>query len=369
MVALICALDVEMATAKVMLDEIYESLPQSLTDHNVYTLGKIGNHNTVVVCLPSGVYGKVEAATTVSHMKSSFPNIEFGLMVGIGEGVPGQNSDIRLGDVVVSKPTSTSGGVVQYDYGKPLSNGRFNRTGSLNKPPQVLLKAISQVKSDYMTGKKLPSDILLHTTQKNPKINETFSRPHLDLLFESDYTHENENANCSTCDQNRLVKRSQRTSHDSFAHYGIIASADQVMKDASVRDSIADVHEILCFEMEAAGIMDELPSLVIRGICDYCDSHKNKVWQPYEALTAAAYSKALLSVIPFTESRKRKYEEINHKTSRIEYGIPSIAASHFVGRDDILSKIYSILTRKSPQTFVLQGMGGLGKTQIALRVW
>ena len=55
---------------------------------------------------------------------------------------------------------------------------------------------------------------------------------------------------------------------------------------------------VLCVEMEAAGLMDDFPCLVIRGICDYADSHKNKRWQPYAAATAAAYAKELLSTIP-----------------------------------------------------------------------
>ena len=49
--------------------------------------------------------------------------------------------------------------------------------------------------------------------------------------------------------------------------------------------------------MEAAGLMDSFPCLVIRGICDYADSHKNKRWQPYAAATAAAFAKELLGVI------------------------------------------------------------------------
>jgi nucleoside phosphorylase len=49
--------------------------------------------------------------------------------------------------------------------------------------------------------------------------------------------------------------------------------------------------------MEAAGLMDNFPCLVIRGICDYADSHKNKQWQGYAAATAAAYAKELLSMI------------------------------------------------------------------------
>jgi nucleoside phosphorylase len=70
------------------------------------------------------------------------------------------------------------------------------------------------------------------------------------------------------------------------------------MKDSDTRDRLAEQYGILCFEMEAAGIMDGLPTLIIRGICDYCDSHKHKEWQGYAALTAAAYAKVLLSGLP-----------------------------------------------------------------------
>lgn len=72
----------------------------------------------------------------------------------------------------------------------------------------------------------------------------------------------------------------------------------QVMKHGMTRDRLAEKHGILCFEMEAAGLMNLLPCLVIRGICNYSDSHKNKKWQGYAALTAAAYAKELLSVVP-----------------------------------------------------------------------
>ena len=81
-------------------------------------------------------------------------------------------------------------------------------------------------------------------------------------------------------------------------HYGLIASGNLLMKDALTRDTLAKEKDVLCFEMEAAGLMNHFPCLVIRGICDYADSHKNKKWQPYAAATAAAYMKELLSVIP-----------------------------------------------------------------------
>lgn len=126
----ICALPLEMTAAKTMLDESHPKLSQPSTDPNTYTLGKVCGHSVVIACLPSGVYGTTSAATVVAHMVSTFPRIQFGLMVGIGGGVP-VNIDIRLGDVVVSQPTGSYSGVVQYDYGKTVSGG-FQQTGMLN---------------------------------------------------------------------------------------------------------------------------------------------------------------------------------------------------------------------------------------------
>lgn len=77
-------------------------------------------------------------------------------------------------------------------------------------------------------------------------------------------------------------------------HYGLIASANQLMKDGLLRNKFAEENDVLCFEMEGAGLMNQFPCLVIRGICDYSDTHKNKEWQGYAAMAAAAYAKDLL---------------------------------------------------------------------------
>jgi nucleoside phosphorylase len=81
-------------------------------------------------------------------------------------------------------------------------------------------------------------------------------------------------------------------------HYGLIASANRLMKDAVLRDKLAKDKNVLCFEMEAAGLMNLFPCLVIRGICDYSDLHKNDEWRGYAAMAAAAYAKDLLCRIP-----------------------------------------------------------------------
>lgn len=130
-VAWICALPVEMAAAKLMLDEVHENLPVLPNDDNTYTLGRIGKHNVVIAGLPNGKYGNTSATVVAMQLLAGFQSIRFGLMVGIGGGVPNKNVDVRLGDVVVSKPTGLYGGVVQYDYGK-AHNRHFERIGMLN---------------------------------------------------------------------------------------------------------------------------------------------------------------------------------------------------------------------------------------------
>ncbi|KAF1980565.1 purine and uridine phosphorylase, partial [Aulographum hederae CBS 113979] len=94
-------------------------------------------------------------------------------------------------------------------------------------------------------------------------------------------------------------------------HYGLIASANQLMKDATARDKLIAEKDVLCFEMEAAGLMNHFPCLVIRGICDYSDSHKNNAWQGYAAMAAAAYAKNLLCrIAPNRIEAERKISDI-----------------------------------------------------------
>src|SRR5450432_738643 len=131
----ICALPAEMAAAQGMLDERHDPLPQRPHDTNVYSFGRIGDHNVVIACLPLGVPGTTSAANVARDMLHTFDSIRFGLIVGIGGGVPSLGNDIRLGDIVVSKPAGTSGGVIQYDFGKTVQDGQFTPTGSLNRPP------------------------------------------------------------------------------------------------------------------------------------------------------------------------------------------------------------------------------------------
>lgn len=96
-----------------------------------------------------------------------------------------------------------------------------------------------------------------------------------------------------------LIERPERSEREDnpTIHYGLIASADSFMEDCQIRDILAKELDVLCFEMEAAGLMNNFPCLVIRGICDYSDRHWFEAWRGYAAMTAAAYAKDLIKEI------------------------------------------------------------------------
>jgi nucleoside phosphorylase len=292
----LCALPIELAAARAMLDEEHCSLPLDSNDPSSYTLGRIVEHNVVIACLPAGQTGITSAAAVALRMKSKFQSIRFGLMVGVGGGVP--STDVRLGDIVVSQPYKEHGGVVQYEFGKSTPDG-FQRTGSLNLPPEILLSALSTLQSNYLMGQSRLSDYLSTLVNQLPDFSREKAGP--DVLFLANYDHAGGDT-CEQCCEDKQVQRIPRENQDVVVHYGTIASGNRVMRYATERDEISKkLGGVLCFEMEAAGLMNRFPCLVIRGICDYADSHKNKKWQPYAAATAAVYAKELLSVISAAE--------------------------------------------------------------------
>ncbi|KAB8276225.1 nucleoside phosphorylase domain-containing protein [Aspergillus minisclerotigenes] len=279
-VGIICALQKELLAVRILFDDRHEDLERAVRDTNHYALGRIGRHYVVAACLPSGEYGTNAAADVVSHLTRSFPEVKFCLLVGIGGGVPSRDNDIRLGDVVVSHPTDIHPGVIQYDLGKTSEENTFERTGSLQRPPRFLMTAISTLMSDPDLPSTRFQGYIKDVTACNPAYKHPGAKH--DKLF----------AQCN----GRYVRRARRSVTHPLIHYGLIASGNKVIKDAETRDHLSAKYNILCFEMEAAGIMNAVPSLVIRGICDYADSHKNKLWQEYACATAAAYAKMLLSV-------------------------------------------------------------------------
>ncbi|KAK3898311.1 hypothetical protein C8A05DRAFT_47327 [Staphylotrichum tortipilum] len=189
--------------------------------------------------------------------------------------------------------------------------------------------------------------------------------PERDRLYKADIVHplhppDGCHVECGN-DEALLVVRDARDEEDDdpTIHYGLVASASQLMKDARFRDKLADDKGVLCFEMEAAGLMNHFSCLVIRGICDYSDSHTNKEWQGFAAMLAAAYAKDLLHQIPPNKveeerrirevlssgyGRRTGYRHIRPKISNIHAGVDSLKS------DNHLHKLKTWLWPPDPST-------------------
>ncbi|KAL5083750.1 hypothetical protein Trisim1_000954 [Trichoderma cf. simile WF8] len=263
-------------------------------------------------------------------MLHSFPNIRIGLMVGIGGGAPSSKHDIRLGDVVVSAPRGGNGGVFQYDFGKAVQGGGFHTTGFLNQPPTFLRTAVNGLQAEYEINGHQLKEAIDSILGKMPRLRRKYGRPqsNSDRLYKSTVIHPSgtEEDCISSCgnDISTLEQRTDRTEDEDNPgiHYGLIASGNQIMKDAIIRDKLIKEKDVLCFETEAAGLMNQFPCLVIRGICDYSDSHKNNKWQGYAAMTAAAYTKDLLYRIPLYKIEAEK--KISDVLSIVQEGVDKL---------------------------------------------
>ncbi|KAL8821666.1 MAG: hypothetical protein Q9191_007262 [Dirinaria sp. TL-2023a] len=287
-----------------MLDHRHEpALLRNELEENVYEYGDINGHNIVLACLAPGQPGKLSAQRLVRPLKQSFPNMRLHLFVGIGGGVPRRDPprdselDIHLGDVVVGHAEQTNvPSIIQYNRVSTLSHELYSAPGSLEQSSRQLLQALSPIIADRQLG-NTQYDRHLARFKGLP----AFEHPGLekDVLFENTYLHKQPGSDtCKECDTSRYVKRAARETKKIVFHQGTILSDDWVMKNAVKRDKLSKrYHDAICFEMEAAGVMEDTHCLVIRGIADYADSHKNHIWQKYAAATAAAFAREILHKI------------------------------------------------------------------------
>ncbi|KAI3339188.1 ankyrin repeat protein [Ustulina deusta] len=375
----ICSIETEYLAAQLCLDEEHPKLNRhpSPNDTNTYTLGKVAEHNVVIAALPDGSYGTSSAAAVAINLLRSFPNVRIGLMVGIGGGAPSlPDRDIRLGDIVVSSPGDGKGGVFQYDFGKTIQGQGFQETRFLNQPPTALRTAVIDLKVEHKRRpaslEKAISSIL---EKEEEDLKEEFDRPDAssDRLYRSSFVHPlSMKTNCKeTCGVSplNLVPRPARTKrpHTPVVHYGLIASGNQLMKDALRRDELANKKKVLCFEMEAAGLMDDFPCLVVRGIWNYSDTHTNDEWQSYAALVAAAYAKELLKRIPpdHVEAEKRIADflsDIQGEVKDVSRGVDKLARRQY---DQVHQAILNWLTPVENSTehndFIYRRQEGTGQ--------
>ncbi|KAJ5769462.1 hypothetical protein N7520_004021 [Penicillium odoratum] len=311
-VAIICALEVESDAVELLFDHIWDAngdrYGKAHDDTNSYRTGAIGNHN-VVLAYMTGM-GKVQAATVAKSCRSSFPCIRIALIVGICGGVPGSiEGGMFLGDIIISDE------ILPYDFGKRFPGTfKYRETASCSTVSSEVQAFLRKLRSPK--GREHLISRTEHHLDALRTRSSDYSRPsrQTDLLFEPNYHHKHhETSQCKTCgkpksckkaqkatckdlkcDVEKLVVRSRSSQRKFSIHFGRIASGDTVMKSGMDRDRIADKEKVIAFEMEGAGIAGIMPFIVIKGVCDYADSHKNKIWQKHAAGAAASCMKSML---------------------------------------------------------------------------
>ncbi|KAF2647204.1 TPR-like protein [Lophiostoma macrostomum CBS 122681] len=369
-VAWICPVaDVELLPARLMLDEEHSTPPYNTHyDENTYVCGTINGHAVVISTCPLGETGNLNAGRLTGSMFKTFPNIRMAVLVGIGGGIPrataSENAldDIHLGDVVVGWPGDGKPACVYHNRGRSKVDGEFEMVGTMQNPEWRLLQALSILASDHEMGKPTFAD-QLKRLQKYKKL----AHPGLDhdRLFRAAYHHIGDyRSNCVACDQNELVQRPARTEDDkrSFIfHRGRIATGNSVIQDGELRDQIgARCDGALCVEMEAAGVDVNKRCLVIRGISDYADSHKNDVWKSHAAGNAAAFARELLCRIQPDVVKDME------GVSEAPWVIPFIRPPSFAGREPQLAQLSAHISAEGGRRLAIYGLGGCGKTALAL---
>jgi nucleoside phosphorylase len=287
-------------------------------DDNIYVNGRLGHHNIVLCYLPRP--GKGNAASVASGLLISYTGVQLALVVGICGGAPYAScqQDIILGDVIISDA------VVEYDSGRQYPIKFERKTDiqiTLRSPPRgirTLLAALKTSRSHSELQNKISThcDTLcqVESRWRHPGISE-------DVLYETSYHHKHHSqdgpavcpcfggdspdnicqkavetdCNYLGCDSSQIRRHRHGVARTKATiHIGKVASADTVMKSGEHRDEIIRTEGVIGFEMEGAGVWDNIPCIIIKGVCDYADSHKSKAWQSYAAAIGASAAKAFL---------------------------------------------------------------------------
>lgn len=321
-IAIICALPRETNAVLCAMDEIWHDCRhyygKIAGDDNSYDFGRIGLHCVVIVTLPN--MGLVKASSASRSLKMSFSSIKLALLVGICGAVPFKRdgSEIVLGDVVIGET------IVELDYGRQY-HGSFERKDSVldvhGRPNEEILGLLQRWKIPAIF-ETLRHGSMCHLRYLLQRLNIEYPGPNRDMLFQPDYIHKHRGhcipcsdtagavcqsalaASCNDilCDESQLIARHRlevaaKTGNripDLGIHIGSIGTRNAVIKSARHRDQHAKLEGIIAFEMEGVGAWDKFNCLIIKGTCDYADSHKSETWQDYAAAAAAAVAKEVL---------------------------------------------------------------------------
>ncbi|KAF5640378.1 hypothetical protein F25303_7126 [Fusarium sp. NRRL 25303] len=330
-IAIVCALPCEADAVTLLFDEFWDEISAPYdrleSDRNTYITGRIGQHNVVLATLHHR--GTINAAIGSVHLTLSYPNIKLALLVGTCRGMPRiENIDAYLGDVVIGKDAT------QYDFGARYPDGQFVLNDLAEKMIRRANRNIRTMLATYETefmrkrlkvaAKSHLKDLQEAALKVERTANYQYPGTKEDRLFPPDYCHEHEElctlckdnvrgfcktnyrASCIEvgCDFSKLIPRSHRDDLPQGAElipeifFGRFGSANIPVKDGDYRDELASKYHLDAFETEGDGMWDDIPTLIIKGISGYADSHSNKAWKHYASATAASVAKAVLGRYP-----------------------------------------------------------------------
>ncbi|KAL2812670.1 nucleoside phosphorylase domain-containing protein [Aspergillus cavernicola] len=385
-IAIICALPLEADAVEVLFDETYDRLGKYYGkqpgDVNMYINGRISKHHVVLCYLPG--MGKGSAASVASSLRVSYTGIQLALVVGICGGAPPPPNydEIFFGDIIISDT------VMEYDFGRQYPGGFQRKSGvkdTLGRPDREIRTLLKSLQA-YNSRIEFQDQVLqyLHMIQQ---AGTRWHHPDIDdVLFKASYLHKHHGEtfsikccesdvpdyichdalerNCEDlgCDNNQVIRRQKPIKAANISvHIGTVGSADTVMKSGQHRDAISRKEGVIGFEMEGAGVWDNVPSIIIKGVCDYADSHKSKSWQAYAAATGASAAKAFLEY----------WRPVSHDdaSKNRHLMIPFGRNPRFVGRQDEIHKLDDLISMPDgAKKLAITGLGGVGKTQVALEL-
>ncbi|KAL2835972.1 hypothetical protein BJY01DRAFT_258807 [Aspergillus pseudoustus] len=336
-IGIVCALAREYDAMVLLMDELWDEVNgygKAYGDANTYTTGRIGSFNVVMILL--GRIGKISAATSSSNLRFSYPGLQFVFITGICGGVPFPpgGHKLILGDVVISRRA------VQYDLGRKYPDSfapRHTTDDNLGKPPEHIYKLLSLLETSHAREQlENLSAVYLQRLQNNAHrkgrgATYRYLGSSNDKLYQPNYHHKHYNSqlclsaedkcsNTSVCKASRDLSCADLGCSDKYliarkrlqwthqlekqgetleaqarsVFVGAFGSGDTVLKSGEDRDRLARQHGLMAFEMEGAGMWEVVPCIVIKGVCDYADSHKDKSWQDFAAATAASVTKAVI---------------------------------------------------------------------------
>ena len=293
-VMIVTALPREAAAVLATFDD-FRDAPSHANDSNfyregVYRLTNGQERRVLLASLPT--MGTDSAASVGTNAFRTHPDIGYALMVGIAGACPNPSrpeEHIRLGDVVVSDAK----GVFDYGHIKRTPEADTHR-GHPQMVSPAMMGAFGALLSEDLLGRHPWEDVLASTLAKETT-SPLFRRPSEDR----DVLH-------ASKDKDDVVPHPtdpQRRVGQPRIHGGAIGTADILLKDPSIRDRLRDDHGVRAVEMEGSGMqtaawLANRQFIVVRGACDYADTHKNDDWQHYAALTAASVARCLIERMP-----------------------------------------------------------------------